>query len=770
MKKLIYIVLGILLVIAVIGFTAFYRYAAKTNAVIDNTLQGKKWDIPASVYARPLELYPGLTLTIDELERELQFSDYRREKPVRSPGGYMLAGSVINLHSRSFTFQDGLERGVNAVISFADKRVSSIKTVSGEQLPYLRIDPVKIGSFHPLQHEDRQVISHEEIPELLKESLVAIEDRDFYNHHGISLKSISRAFFANVKAGHVVQGGSTLTQQLVKNIFLTREQTFERKFNEALMSILVDWNYSKEEILTTYINEVFLGQDGGRAVHGFGLASHFYFKRNLQDLSPAQIATLVGMVKGPSSYNPLKNPERCLSRRQLVLKTLHNENIIDEATLTAALAEPLTDVSPQKSGYNRFPAFLDLVKHQLRKEYQENDLNSEGLKILTTLDPIIQTRLEEQVKETIAELESLHNLQDIQTAVVVTNRNNGEVQALQGGRESQAWFNRALEANRPIGSLVKPAVYLTALTDGYELSTPVSDIPITVSSADGEWRPVNYDRNSHGTVPLYSALANSYNLATVRIGMDVGLNGVIATLALLGYDKEIPAYPSLLLGSVSMTPIEIAQTYQTIASGGFYQPLRAIRAVTGKDGKLLSRYGLEVEQRFKPDQIYLLNHALQRVMSEGTGRRILYAGQRKFAGKTGTSNDLRDSWFSGYTNDHLAVVWMGKDDNTPLGLTGSSGALQLWGRFFDELDQSPLDMAAPESIRWYDFDPLTFKKLRKPSETSTKLPFITAVNDENSVETVQRQQKPNRNKPDNGFETIEKKAKNLLKSIGDLFN
>ena len=323
MKKLIYTFLFILLACAAIASVAFYRYAEKTGKVIDQTLQGKKWDIPASVYARPLELYQGLSLAIDELERELLLSDYRRENPVRSPGGYARSGSVMRLHSRAFTFQDGVENGANVTITFSENRVSSIKTASGERLPYLRIDPVKIGSFHPLQHEDRLVVTHEEIPALLKESLVTIEDRNFYSHHGISVKSISRAFFANIKAGQVVQGGSTLTQQLVKNIFLTREQTFERKFNEALMAILVDKSYSKEEILTTYINEVFLGQDGSRAIHGFGLAAQFYFKRNLQDLSPAQIATLVGMVKGPSSYDPRKNPERCLARRQLILNTLH---------------------------------------------------------------------------------------------------------------------------------------------------------------------------------------------------------------------------------------------------------------------------------------------------------------------------------------------------------------------------------------------------------------------------------------------------------------
>lgn len=687
--------------------------------------EGKRWSVPATIYARPLELYPGIELSPDLFARELELAGYRREKPVKSGGGYYRQGSTFHLVTRDFVFASGLEKSAAITVRFQGRTVADIRDTRGNTLPIVRIDPARIGSIHPLIHEDRVILTSEEIPQLLRDSLISVEDRNFYGHHGVSPTGIARAMLANIKAGKMVQGGSTLTQQLVKNFFLTRERTLTRKAQEAVMALIVDSRYSKEEILTAYINEVFLGQDGSRAIHGFGLASQFYFRRELQDLSIAQVATLVGMVKGPSIYDPRRNPENCLARRKTVLGMLLAGGNINQQQYDSGLAEPLTDVAPPRSGSNRFPAFVELVKRQLREEYREEDLKSEGLRILTTLDPQLQWQMEEQVQKSMASLKQRAKTDDLQLAMIITGREDGEVLALMGdAAPAGTGFNRALDARRPIGSLVKPAVYLTALSQGYTLATPLADTPISLKSGGKQWQPQNYDKQSHGTVALYRALAKSYNLATVNLGLDVGLEKVIATIRDLGYGGILEPYPALLLGAPDMTPLAVSQLFQTIASGGFYVPLRSIQSVIAQDGQLLTRYGLEVEQRFPPELMFVLHHALERVFTEGTASSRNPAGELRYAGKTGTSNDLRDSWFAGFSSSHTAVTWIGRDDNGPTGLSGSSGALVVWRQVLDAITSVPLSPIEPEGIVWARINTQTFEPATLPGSDSTLLPFV----------------------------------------------
>jgi penicillin-binding protein 1B len=387
----------------------------------------------------------------------------------------------------------------------------------------------------------------------------------------------------------------------------------------------------------------------------------------------------VGMIKGPTYYDPRRNPDNCLERRNLVLKTMVAHNLIGDTIFSQSAASPLIEKFVQTTGFNRFPAFLDLVRQQLADEYKEQDLKSDGLQILTTLDPRVQYQVEQSLKENIATLEKLPNCDNLEGAVTVTSRETGEVLAIAGGKTPvDHGFNRALFAKRPIGSLIKPAVYLTALETDLTLASPIEDSAITLADATGTlWSPENYDKKEHGRIPLYAGLANSYNLATVRLGMDIGLEKIIGTLQALGYREKIHPYPSLLLGAVDMSPLEVNQMYQTIGSGGFYTSLRAINSVMAADHSLLNRYGLAVEQRFSPETNYLLTHALQRVITDGTGKSLsrLFPRDHFAAGKTGTSNELRDSWFAGFTGDHLAVVWLGRDDNKPSALTGSTGSL-----------------------------------------------------------------------------------------------
>ncbi len=707
-------------------------YTLHLDHLIRNKFDGKRWSLPAVVYARPLEIYPALQMSSAQLEKELQLAGYRKEKKVTAPGGYEREGDVIRLVSRKFSFPDGVQEPEQLTIQFSGNRVSGlIKTDSSRHLALARLDPAKIGSFHPRCHEDRIVITRPELPELLVNTLLAVEDRDFYNHPGLSARGIARALLANLKAGETVQGGSTLTQQLVKNFFLSNTRSLSRKFNEAVMSLLLEFHYSKDEILTAYTNEIFLGQDGSRAVHGFALASQFYFRRDLSNLTAAQYALLVGMVKGPSYYSPIKHPERCLRRRNMILGIMRGQSLINEQSYQQALAEPICAIADATGGFNRFPAFLDLIRRQLGRNYQEKDLTTDGLKILTTLDPQIQFRVEKYLAETVAGLEKRRGVNKIQGAVVVSRRENGEILAVAGGRDPlQAGFNRALDARRSIGSLIKPAVYLAALANGYTLADPVDDRSLSIDNGKGEkWQPRNFDRREHGKVPLYQALAHSYNLATIKIGMDVGLKKVEQTFKELGGTTRTPLYPSFLLGAVSMTPLDVSRMYQTIADGGFFVPQQAINTVLSAENKVVRKSSLSVDQRFSPELIYLLTTALQIAVKKGTGKKLstYIPSSCNVAGKTGTSNNLRDSWFAGFTNNMLAVIWLGRDDNKSTGLTGATGALPVWGEIMRVPPPEPLNPPQPSTIEWAWINRKTFEKSSYFDTDKVKLPFVSGT-------------------------------------------
>ncbi|MBV5306919.1 MAG: penicillin-binding protein 1B [Desulfobulbaceae bacterium] len=726
--KLLKIVVPVVLVVAV----ALALYVGYLDKIIRHKFDGKRWALPAVVYARPLELYPGLSLTAPMLAAELQLAGYRQDKAAKDPGGYDLAGNVIRLSTRDFAFPDGVEQSARITVEFSGSAVKKIsRTDNGAELALARIDPARIGSFHPLENEDRVVYKREELPDLLVKTLIAVEDQHFQAHFGVDPLGILRAMFANIRAGKTVQGGSTLTQQLVKNFFLNNERTLYRKFNELIMALLIEAHYSKDEILTAYANEIFLGQDRGRAVHGFGLASQFYFRRELKDLSAAQMAMLVGMIKGPSYYDPRREPERCLQRRQVVLDVMRAEGVISDELYATAKSAGMEKGEMIQSGFNRYPAFLDLVRRQLGEEYREEDLTSNGLKILTTLDPQVQTQVEKHLQETMAALEKRTGVTGLEGAVIVSSREGGEIQAVAGGREAmQSGFNRALDAHRPIGSLIKPVVYLTALNNGYTLATPVDDIVLTVSAAGAkDWRPANYDKKEHGVVPFYEALAHSYNLSTVRIGMDVGVEKVVENIGQMGIKRDFQPYPSFLLGTAEMSPLEVARMYQVFATGGFYQPQRVISSVLTLENKVVQRFGLSVEQRFSPETVFLLNTALQRVVSEGTARGLSRSIPEtiKAAGKTGTTDELRDSWFAGYTGDRLAVVWVGCDDNKPTKLTGASGAMVVWGKIMQSLHPQPLELTEPEGIEWARINAESYGYSDEASRANVVLPFMAGT-------------------------------------------
>ena len=702
-------------------------YLLAVDQLVRSRFEGKRWDIPARVYARPLELYAGLAITPARLAAELTLAGYRRENPPTLAGSYFLDDDGMRLVSRPFDFGEGREPSRRLRLTFDRAGIRRVEEAGNpDKALVVRLDPMRIGSFHPLCFEDRVIVTGAEIPALLTDTLLAVEDRNFPRHLGLDPRAVFRALLANLRAGTIQQGGSTITQQLVKNLFLDNRRTLWRKLNEAVMAVLLEIHYSKSEILTAYVNEVFLGQDGNRAVHGFALAGHFYFRRGLADLSVGQIATLVGLVKGPSYYDPNRYPERCRARRELVLDIMVADKLISADQRQAAAREAITDPAGLGSGLNRFPAFLGLVKRQLLKEYREADLAGAGITILTGFDPLAQQQVEEVLAQEMPGLEKGDRRRRVlQAAVVMTSRDSGEILALAGDRQAGfPGFNRALDARRSVGSLLKPAVYLAALESGYSLASPLEDRGIKpLGRGRGAWQPENYDHREHGRVPLFLALARSYNLATVRLGTEIGIERVAATLKRLGAEGEIPTNPAMLLGAVEMTPLEVAQIYQTMADGGFATPLRAIRLVLDADGKPLQRYELETEQRFAPAPIFMLNSGLAQVVANGTGRALAaYLPAGTAAGKTGTSNETRDSWFAGFTGDRVAVVWVGRDDNAAMGLTGATGALPLWGRIMRATGARPLAALPPPGIGWEVVRPEAYDQERSEPWGAVRLP------------------------------------------------
>lgn len=709
-----------LLLAASIPFSIYVFYL---DGRVQTQFEGKRWALPAHVYARALELYPDQKLTVGQFMAELGMLGYRVVSRPNTPGSYTRLGNAFVLTTRNFQFWDGEEQSQTVRLEFSGGHLLGIwQANTGDVVDLLRLDPPLIGNIYPSHREDRILVKLDAVPPLLIDALLAVEDREFFAHHGVSPQSILRALWVNLRAGKTVQGGSTLTQQLVKNFFLSNERTLWRKFNEAIMSLLLEFHYEKNEILEAYINEIYLGQDGRRSIHGFGLASQFYFGQSLKKLTPQQIALLVALVKGPSYFDPRRHAERAFDRRNLVLRLLQEQGSLDLDVAQQASAETPKVLPQNSTRVSRVPAFIDLVRRQLRRDYSDTDLNSEGLRIFTTLNPDVQRAAEKAISLQLDRLQREGIDADIQGAAVVANVSDGEVQAVVGGRDPRfAGFNRALDAVRPVGSLIKPAVFLTALmqAEKYTLATVLDDSPLDVDmGGDEHWQPKNFDHKNHGTlvidenderhnnVLLQDALVHSYNIATARLGMDVGVPAVINTLRGLGADRALTEYPSLLLGAANFSPLDVTQMYHTLAAGGFRTPLRAIRAVLTSNGEPLQRYPLSVTRAFDSKPVYLLNNALRAVVREGTGRGL----KRRLpeglivAGKTGTSDELRDSWFAGFSENYVAAVWLGLDDNRPAGLTGSRGALRVWGDILSRLDARSLSTDLPADIErgWVD--------------------------------------------------------------------
>lgn len=687
------------LAVAAIAYAGFLAWS------VGNAFEGRRWDLPAQVYAAPLELYAGRVLSQQALVTELARLGYREDPRLPRPGTYRVRFERMEISTRGFDYADEHEPARLIALEFERGRIRALRDATGAALPIVRLDPLLIGSLFPSHGEDRLIVGPDETPKLLTDALIAVEDRRFEQHHGVDLRAVARALWVDVSSGEIRQGASTLTQQLVRSYFLSNERSWWRKLREAFMAIALEMRYDKADLLQAYVNEVYLGQDGGRAVHGFGLASQYYFGKPLTELDLPELALLVAEVRGPTYYDPYRHPERARGRRDLVLDEMADAGLVEPDQAKAAEAQPLgVGTTPHGAMQS---AFLDLVRRQLRHDYAAEDLERDGLKVFSTLDPELQSVAEQALADGVSNPNEAGA--DLEGAVIVTSPQTGEVRAVVGGRRAHYdGFNRALDARRQVGSLIKPAVYLAALESGrYSLASVVEDAPIDVRLENGDtWSPHNFDDEAHGPVPLVRALAESLNMATVRVGLDVGLEPIADVLGQLGLERRPQPYPSMLLGALTLTPLEVAQIYNTLANGGFRVPLRAVRSVVGADGMLLKRYPLELEQAADPAAVYALDQALIQVMERGTGRRVRAAlpAELTAAGKTGTSDDLRDSWFAGFTSEHLVVAWLGADDNRPIGLTGATGAGKVWAAAINAMDSSSYAPPEPTSLATISID------------------------------------------------------------------
>ncbi|MBX3025662.1 PBP1A family penicillin-binding protein [bacterium] len=711
----------LLLVAAVIALPILH---ALDRQVVE-TLNGRRWDFPSRIYSDAFLLYPGLDLTAAGFLDRLQRLGYRRAEgpaPLRK-GDYRQTsdGFDLVLHDLAYPGEPPSEHAVHLTVdggvltAMRDPR-------SGEELFSLQLEPEVVSGLFDTTFEARREVHLDALPPLLPRAVLLVEDRRFYEHHGIDPMGILRAAATNVRSGGVVQGGSTLTQQLIKNFFLSEERTLRRKLTEATMALLVERRYEKNEILDAYLNEIYLGQNGVQGVFGVWEAAQFYFARRPDELTVGEIALLAGMIRAPNLYSPFRWPDRARARRDVVLGLLRDDGAIDEAQYRAALAEPLPR-APRLATGNAAPYFVDYLRGELESAYPGELLTTRGLGISTSLDVELQQQAVEAVRDGLAELERRHPAltadpsRRVQAALIALRPQTGGVIAMVGGRDYAAsQFNRATQAHRQPGSVFKPIVFLAAYEraerDGEPLTarTELLDAPFDWRYDGQVWRPANYGNRYLGLVPARTALEQSLNAATARLAERTGLPAIIDAARRAGIDSPLPEVPSVVLGAAEVTPFEVAQVYAVLANQGLRATARAITKVVDRQGQVVERHPLAVTRAASPEAAFLVTYLMQGVLDRGTGRAARSRGfTRPAAGKTGTTNDGRDAWFAGFTPDLVAVVWVGFDDGEPLGMTGAEAALPIWTAFMQSATAGspPSDFVPPAGVALVRIDPYT---------------------------------------------------------------
>ncbi|WWP00974.1 MAG: penicillin-binding protein 1B [Candidatus Dasytiphilus stammeri] len=681
----------------------FGIYGVKLDIKIRHKINDKIWQSPALVYSRIINLTKNIS-NQENIVNLLVDNQYRKVFKIELPGEFLIKNNSIEIFRRSFRFPDNWEKAIHACLTFQNGILKSIRNIeNGHYLATIRIDPILINMWKSSYGEQHFFISRKNFPDLLVDILLATEDSSFYYNSGISISAMGRAFIANLRAGKTLQGGSTITQQLVRNLFLNNKRTLWRKLNEIYMALIISARYSKDRILELYLNNVYFGQKNGEQIHGFPLASIYYFGRPINELTLEQQALLVGMVKGASLYNPWHQSKLALERRNIVLRILLKKHLIDHNLYEKLVKIPI-NIKYETDFITAPPAFMEQLNLELKSKLKNKIHNFSGLKIFTTLDPSSELSAEQAIKEGIPFLRKKYKLPDLQTALVVVDHFSGEIRTIIGGASTQfAGYNRALYARRSIGSLVKPAIYLTALSypDIYRLNTWINDKPIELEISSKQiWKPHNNDYSIGNRVMLLDGLVHSLNIPTVNLGLSIGINRVTEMLIHLGVPKDkLTKVPSLLLGAINLTPIEVTQIYQTIANNGRRSTLTTIRYVVNERDTILYHNVPKYERVVSIQANYLTLYAMQQIVMRGTasvlGKEFI---NDNLAAKTGTTNDLRDSWFAGIDGKEVVVVWIGRDHNESTKLYGATGALTLYSRYLKIRTALPLRLFPPDEI------------------------------------------------------------------------
>jgi penicillin-binding protein 1B len=707
----------------------FISYYEALDQQVVTRFAGKHWTIPSLVYSDSTSIYPGQKINDVGLYQRLARLNYHRVEPgqVRTRGEYSYAEGrgrlELFLHSFHYPYSNFPGQLIAVRISPVQTVVAIEDEAAHQPLYSIELEPEMLGAIFQGDWQQRRIVPLVEVPPAMIDAVLAAEDHRFYEHHGIDVVRTLKAAWIDFSAGHVVQGGSTLTQQLMKNFFLTSQRDWHRKVTEALMAFIVEGRYSKDEILENYLNDIYLGQRGQEGIYGIWEASQFYFSKEPRDLSVAEMATLAGMIRSPNHFNPIRHPEGARIRRNEVLGAMLQDGYISKAAYDQAMTEALHAREPYLET-NDAPYFMDYVKHELAERYPPKVLNGEGLRVFTTLDVHMQKQGDGAVVGNLIKLEEQHSslrrkesTEDLQSCLLAIEPQTGKIRAMAGGRDyRESQFNHVTQARRQPGSAFKPVTYLAALAetlDGgpvrYLPTSYIEDTPFTWNYGTMSWTPRNFKNRYFGRVTLEFALEESLNSATSRLADAVGLDRVIAMADKLGFG-DLPAYPSVVLGGIEVTPIQLARMYAILANEGLDVPFYAVTAVVDQNGGIIEGHELKAAQVLTPDLAYTIDFMLEQVIDHGTGEGARRAGfKRPAAGKTGTTNDSKDAWFAGFTPNLLAVVWTGFDQKDALGLTGAEAALPAWTTFMEAASAArpELDFVVPPDVVVAKVDPLT---------------------------------------------------------------
>jgi penicillin-binding protein 1B len=676
----------------------------------------RKLRLPTRIYADYTPLVAGDAMRKDDLLEKLDRLGYREAQPLAQPGQYANTTGGVDIYTRAFRHPTGEYPAQPVRLTFASSQLAQVVSVrEARPLEKVALEPELLTSLLSEDLENRSPAALEQIPQHLQDAVVVTEDVRFWHHPGVDPFGIVRALFRNVKAGGVTEGASTLTQQLVKNYYLTSERTMKRKVMEAFMAVILDARYSKREILEAYLNDIYLGRNRSISILGVGEASRFYFGKPVAEINIAEAALLAGMINSPNNNSPFNNPERAMLRRNTVLQLMLKEKKITQEQYDQAHSAKLPRKPfRQKSGLSSIPYYVDRVLQEVKRDYGIDDARGRGLRIYTAIDLAAQDTAALTVENSLRGLEkSSSRLRKhdgpLQGVLISADVPTGEIRALVGGRSyERSQFNRAINSKRLVGSLFKPFVYLTAFepslsNQNITPATPVSDTPFVLKRRwSDDWKPRNYDNHYMGPVTVRLALEQSLNSASVRIGLATGVAAILKTARILGVTTPMDdENPAILLGAVGIPPIEMAEAYSTIARQGARIPLHAVRFITDDRGKAVEGSKVEPVQVFPARDVYILTHVMRGVVDSGTAGRSRGMGFRKIAaGKTGTTNDKRDAWFIGFTPRTLALTWVGFDDNDPTGLSGSDAAVPMWTRYMitATAGQPNGDFPAPSGI------------------------------------------------------------------------